>query len=143
MTFDAQRDAGKMPKLPCWLPLAPAFALGPAWQKLELSLTLAARLQEQLSIRLVMVAKRVFYEGRVQGVGFRYTVRSLATGYEVVGWVKNLIDGRVELEVQGDADEVDAFLEAILDSQLRRHISRFVVQEIPAKSGVKGFEIRH
>jgi acylphosphatase len=90
-----------------------------------------------------MVSKRVFYEGRVQGVGFRYTVRSLATGYEVVGWVKNLIDGRVELEVQGDADEVDAFLEAILDSQLRRLISRFVVQEILPKSGVKGFEIRH
>ena len=57
-----------------------------------------------------MVSKRVFYEGRVQGVGFRYIVRSLATGYEVVGWVKNLIDGRVELEVQGDADEVDEFL---------------------------------
>ena len=90
-----------------------------------------------------MVSKRVFYEGRVQGVGFRYTVRSLATGYEVVGWVKNLIDGRVELEVQGDADEVDAFLEAILDSQLRRHVSRFVVQEILPKSGMKGFEIRH
>jgi acylphosphatase len=90
-----------------------------------------------------MVAKRVFYEGRVQGVGFRYIVRNLATGYEVVGWVKNLIDGRVELEVQGNADEVDEFLEGILDSQLRRHINRFVVQEIPVKSGVTGFEIRH
>ena len=90
-----------------------------------------------------MVSKRVFYEGRVQGVGFRYIVRSLANGYEVVGWVKNLIDGRVELEVQGDADEVDEFLESILNSQLRRHISRFVVREIPPKSGVKGFEIRH
>jgi acylphosphatase len=89
-----------------------------------------------------MVAKRVFYEGRVQGVGFRYVVRNLANGYEVIGWVKNLFDGRVELEVQGNADEVDQFLEAILDSQLRRHISRFVVQEIPAISGLKGFEIR-
>ena len=90
-----------------------------------------------------MVSKRVFYEGRVQGVGFRYIVRNLATGYKVVGWVKNLIDGRVELEVKGDVDEVDEFLEAILDSQLRRHVNRFVVQEIPVKSGVKGFEIRH
>jgi acylphosphatase len=90
-----------------------------------------------------MVSKRVFYEGRVQGVGFRYVVKSLATGYEVVGWVKNLIDGRVELEVQGEQSEVDEFLEAILDSQLRRHIGRFVLHEIPAKSGLKGFEIRH
>jgi len=90
-----------------------------------------------------MVAKRVFYEGRVQGVGFRYSVKSLATGYEVVGSVRNLIDGRVELEVQGASSEVDGFLEAILDGYLRRHISRFVVQEIPPKIGWKGFEIQH
>ena len=90
-----------------------------------------------------MIAKRVFYEGRVQGVGFRYSVRSLATGYEVVGSVRNLIDGRVELEVQGAPDEVDGFLEAILDGYLRRYINRFVVQEIPPKIGLKGFQIRH
>jgi Acylphosphatase len=35
-----------------------------------------------------MVAKRVSYEGRVQGVGFRFSVKSIATGYDVVGWVK-------------------------------------------------------
>jgi acylphosphatase len=90
-----------------------------------------------------MVAKRVLYEGRVQGVGFRFSVRSIATGYDLVGCVKNLIDGRVELEVQGEESEVDEFLEAILDSHLRRHINRFVVHEIPLKSGIKGFEIRH
>ena len=90
-----------------------------------------------------MVAKRVFYEGRVQGVGFRYSVKSLATGYEVVGWVRNLIDGRVELQVQGAPGEVDEFLEAILDGYLRRHISRFVVQEITPQIRLKGFEIRH
>ena len=89
-----------------------------------------------------MVAKRVFYEGRVQGVGFRFSVKSITTGFDVVGWVRNLIDGRVELEVQGEESEVNAFLEAILDSHLRRHISRFVVRDVPAKSGVKGFVIR-
>ena len=90
-----------------------------------------------------MVAKRVLYEGRVQGVGFRFSVKSIATGYDLVGCVKNLIDGRVALEVQGEESEVDEFLEAILDSHLRRHINRFVVHEIPLKSGIKGFEIRH
>ena len=49
-----------------------------------------------------MVAKQVLYEGRVQGVGFRFSVKSITTGYDVVGCVKNLIDGRVELEVQGE-----------------------------------------
>jgi acylphosphatase len=90
-----------------------------------------------------MVAKRVLYEGRVHGVGFRFSVKSIATGYDVVGCVKNLIDGRVELEAQGEETEVDEFLAAILDSHLRRHISRFVVHEIPLKSGIKGFAIRH
>jgi len=56
-----------------------------------------------------MVAKRVFYEGRVQGVGFRFSVKSITTGYEVVGSVKNLIDGRVELLVQGEENEVAEF----------------------------------
>lgn len=90
-----------------------------------------------------MVAKRVIYEGRVHGVGFRFSVKSIATGFEVVGSVRNLIDGRVELEVQGEEDEVDGFLNAILDSHLRRHIHRFVVHEIPLKRGIKGFEILH
>jgi len=89
-----------------------------------------------------MVAKRVFYEGRVQGVGFRFSVKSITTGYEVVGSVKNLIDGRVELLVQGEENEVDEFLQAILNSHLRRHINRFVIHETPLQKGLKGFEIR-
>jgi acylphosphatase len=88
-----------------------------------------------------MIAKRVLYEGRVQGVGFRFSIKSITTGYDVVGWVKNLIDGRVELEVQGEAKEVTEFLEAILNSHLRRHINRFMVYDIPLKGGLKGFEI--
>jgi len=90
-----------------------------------------------------MIAKRVCYEGHVQGVGFRYSVKSIATGYEVVGWVKNLWDGRVELEVQGEAAEVDAFLTAILDSHLRRHITKFTCRDVQSKAGRKGFEITH
>jgi len=89
-----------------------------------------------------MVAKRVVYEGRVQGVGFRFSVKLIATGYDVVGGVRNLIDGRVELEVQGEEAELDAFLEAILDSQLRRHITRFTAHEMPVDRRLKGFSIR-
>jgi acylphosphatase len=90
-----------------------------------------------------MVAKRVLYEGRVQGIGFRFSVKTITTGYDVVGGVRNLIDGRVEVEVQGEEREVDEFLGAILDSHLRRHIHRFVVHDIPLRSGIKGFEILH
>jgi acylphosphatase len=89
-----------------------------------------------------MIAKKVLYEGRVHGVGFRFSVKSIATGYDVVGRVRNLIDGRVELEVQGEETEIADFLEAILDSHLRRHITRFIVHEIPVDRGLKGFLIR-
>ena len=61
-----------------------------------------------------MKATRVFYEGYVQGVGFRWTTKHIARGYDVSGWVRNLPDGRVELQVSGEDEEVEAFLRAIL-----------------------------
>ena len=65
-----------------------------------------------------MKATRVLYEGYVQGVGFRFTTKRIAHGYEVAGWVRNLADGRVELQVSGENDEVAAFLRAIRESSL-------------------------
>ena len=88
-----------------------------------------------------MIAKKVFYEGRVQGVGFRFSVKELAAGCDITGHVRNLIDGRVELEAQGDEPEVDAFLEAIRESHLRSHISRWTIQPGKLIPGRKGFSI--
>ena len=48
----------------------------------------------------------IFYSGHVQGVGFRYTVKSVAAGFEVNGTVRNLPDGRVELVAEGDSGEL-------------------------------------
>jgi len=56
---------------------------------------------------------QVFYSGQVQGVGFRYTVKSAARGFEVVGWVRNLADGRVELVAEGTREELEAFRQGI------------------------------
>lgn len=55
----------------------------------------------------------IFFTGHVQGVGFRYTTFQVAKEFEVTGFVKNLLDGRVQLEVEGNADEIDAFVEAV------------------------------
>lgn len=88
-----------------------------------------------------MIAKQVYFEGRVQGVGFRWTTRDIAKGFDVVGSVKNLIDGRVEMQVQGDDDEVDEFIQEIRDSSLAHHIQGFEVRDIPLMDNVRGFTI--
>ena len=84
---------------------------------------------------------QIFYSGRVQGVGFRYTVRSVATGFEVSGTVRNLNDGRVELLVEGDRKELEAFREAIRDSGLAANIRDEDVNWSEAAGGFCGFEI--
>jgi len=88
-----------------------------------------------------MIARQVFYEGHVQGVGFRYTVRQIAKGFDVVGSVKNLSDGRVELQASGEADELRAFLQAIADSELGSLIRAAREHEIPPLANMRGFEI--
>jgi acylphosphatase len=77
----------------------------------------------------------------VQGVGFRYTVTRIATGFDVVGRVKNLADGRVELQASGEAGELRAFLDAVRESELNANIKKVEEHEIPPLAGVKGFDI--
>lgn len=88
-----------------------------------------------------MKATRVLYEGYVQGVGFRWTSKRLAHGYDVTGWVRNLPDGRVELQVSGEDDEVSAFLRAIRESTLGGHINAEHKTDIELSSPLKGFRI--
>ena len=79
-----------------------------------------------------MIAKKVFFAGRVQGVGFRYGTKQLAMGFDVVGTVRNLGDGRVELCAMGEVEEVEAFLQEIRDeSNLSHHILECLEEEIP------------
>ena len=88
-----------------------------------------------------MIARQVFYEGRVQGVGFRFAVKQIARGYEVVGWVRNLADGRVEMQCGGERAEVEDFLQAIAESELKAHLKGAVVAPVALLAGVRGFEI--
>ena len=61
-----------------------------------------------------MIERRVIrYTGRVQGVGFRYAARKIASAYQIAGSVKNLPDGRVEIIAEGEAGEIDRFLEDV------------------------------
>jgi acylphosphatase len=86
---------------------------------------------------------QVFYEGNVQGVGFRWSVRNIAKGFDVTGSVRNLHDGRVELLAAGDEVEVREFLDAILQSELRAHIKKHSESPLAEPPAFRGFEIRH
>ena len=88
-----------------------------------------------------MIARQVSYEGRVQGVGFRYSTYRVATGFEIAGSVRNLPDGRVELLAAGESGEVADFLQAIRDSELGSFIRNETINEIPCPAGLRGFEI--
>ena len=90
-----------------------------------------------------MTARRVLYEGHVQGVGFRYATKNIARGFEVTGTVRNLPDGRVQLEAAShDPAELDAFLaEIAVHSSLAHHIKKATVEVIPPPAGVRGFQI--
>jgi acylphosphatase len=88
-----------------------------------------------------MKATRVLYDGYVQGVGFRWTTKDISRGYDVAGWVRNLPDGRVELQVSGEDEEVAGFLRAIRESSLGNHISAEHTAEIEISAPFKSFRI--
>src|SRR5258708_36921743 len=82
---------------------------------------------------------QVFYSGHVQGVGFRYTVKSAARGFDVVGWVRNLADGRVEMVAEGTRDELEAFRQVLRESGLGPFITNEGVSWGEAQTAFRGF----
>jgi acylphosphatase len=84
---------------------------------------------------------RIFYSGRVQGVGFRYTARNVAAGFEIAGIVRNLPDGRVELIAEGERGELEAFREAVRGAGLAGFIRNEDVEWNRAQNEFRGFEI--
>ena len=84
--------------------------------------------------------RTVYYTGRVQGVGFRYSARSVAQQFDVTGFVRNLDDGRVQIVVEGSASEIDAFLKRIAE-EMGRHIRSADVSKSEASGEFDAFEI--
>lgn len=85
----------------------------------------------------------VRYEGRVQGVGFRYTAASLASRVPVSGYVQNLPDGSVRLIAEGARADLDGLLGEIQDSHLGGGIRRAMVSWSDPTGSFSRFEIRH
>lgn len=78
-----------------------------------------------------MIRRRIIFQGRVQGVGFRARARGTARSHAVTGWVRNEPDGTVCLEVQGSEEAVREYL-----ADLRRRVSGLVERELGVEARV-------
>lgn len=84
----------------------------------------------------------IHFDGRVQGVGFRYTTQNIAMRYNVHGYVRNLNDGRVELVLEGDDGEMDNVVNS-LSQRMDGFIRKVQVASYPATGEFDNFAIRH
>ena len=85
----------------------------------------------------------VYYLGRVQGVGFRITAEEIAQQLGVVGWVKNLRDGRVELVAEAEEATLERFLDAIRTGSMKNFIKQVEISWSDASDTFDEFEIRY
>lgn len=84
------------------------------------------------------VRKHMYFSGRVHGVGVRYRAVQAAIDFCLTGWVQNLPDGRVEMEVQGRESDIDRLLQSLCSASLIR-IDHMDICEHPVKADERGF----
>jgi acylphosphatase len=85
-------------------------------------------------------SRHVFYSGRVQGVGFRYTGRRIAQSHAVTGFVRNLADGRVELVAEGAPADLNRLLDEIA-AAMDGYIDDADIQKGPATGKYSSFDV--
>jgi acylphosphatase len=91
--------------------------------------------------RSAVVRRRVTVHGRVQGVGFRYTIARAASSRGLAGWVRNRPDGTVEAVFEGETDAVESLVRLCEDGPRGSAVARAeVAQEEP--EGLSSFDIR-
>jgi acylphosphatase len=88
-----------------------------------------------------LVNCKVIFKGTVQGVGFRYTVREISRMFSVTGYIKNLMNGDVELRVEGDEDTIKEFIKEI-QKEMEDYISETETNWGEYKGEFKDFSIR-
>jgi acylphosphatase len=91
-----------------------------------------------------MTRYTVYFTGRVQGVGFRYTASRIARNFSVAGYVKNMPDGRVQMVAEGEPAELDRLVNAIVQTMsdyIREHT---IDRSAPSSEFTSaGLDIRH
>ncbi|MDL5376704.1 acylphosphatase [Exiguobacterium mexicanum] len=87
-------------------------------------------------------AQHLIVSGRVQGVGFRYFTQATALEYGITGWVRNLNDGTVELQIEGDAERLESYKRALYDGNRFVGVERIEAEDTTVESFRK-FDIRY
>ena len=95
---------------------------------------------ENMRCQMEKIRKHFYFSGRVQGVGFRYRSYYIAQSMGLTGWVKNLWDDRVEMEVQGSEASIREML-ARIQQQRWINVTNMEITEIPCEEE-RGFKIR-
>ena len=86
------------------------------------------------------IRKHIIFYGRVQGVGFRYYAVQKANQLGLTGWVKNLYDGSVEMEVEGQEELIDQLI-ILLQNRIYIWIERIDAKKIPLQQDSSFCEI--
>ena len=87
-----------------------------------------------------MIAKRIIFIGRVQGVGFRFTARRAASRRQLTGFVRNLWDDTVEMLAQGRSEDIDDCIQD-LKEYFAGYIRETRIEEIPLDPKYSDFQI--
>ena len=90
----------------------------------------------------VIIARRYVIGGRVQGVGFRYFAQAAAVREGILGWVKNMPDGRVEVSAEGDADALERFERSLRHGPPHARVERVEVDDRSPTGRETGFHVR-
>ena len=90
----------------------------------------------------MMVTKRIFVEGMVQGVGFRFHTQKQALAMGVRGWVRNLDDGRVEVLAQGPSAAVKPLMEWLRRGPQRARVDKLTESDEDYSENFDSFEVR-
>ena len=87
-----------------------------------------------------MIAKKITFSGRVQGVGFRFTAHNIAGRYGLFGYVRNLHNGSVEMLIQGSLADIDSCLDELND-EFKGYIAETEIEELSADTNLTSFKI--
>jgi acylphosphatase len=89
----------------------------------------------------MLVLAKITVGGFVQGVGFRYFVKTIADDYGIKGYVKNLYSGEVEVEAEGEEDIIKKFVEEIKRGHSFSQVRSFYIDYLEYKNKYSKFEI--